>query len=148
VKIDLSIETIENGFILTIGEQKYFCSNSRVIGRRLITILNPDGLPKEFRKGVKNEFMKEKMTNFWKDKIGELQAQIIDMFKIEQYLTVLKVTEKLYPKYKKFGSKKSVLWNAINTSFKSLTKRGFIKRVSAKSKKYELIIKKNLTEEK
>ena len=58
-KIDLSIELIENGILLTVNGKKYINRNYNELGRRLMKELDPAFIPMKH-----NRIIKDRDLNF------------------------------------------------------------------------------------
>lgn len=135
VKLDISLETIENGILVTIDDKKFICRNYNELGRRLISHLD---------RGKNNKSKSLIQKEFMKDKVGKIQTMILKEINNEGFATVKKITEKL--------SEILVdddIWNIrgrVRMSFNNLARRGFIKRHNANSHKYIMVKQKKVTE--
>lgn len=131
MKIDLSIEKIENCYILELNGKKFSCKSPNEIARRIMMELNPECIPMKYRQALKLT-QGEKMSLFFNDKVGHLQKKILEEFKKKKLITVAEITDKLYPKYRKSNPDlyKSGLYLHVNKAFVSLARKGLIEKTN------------------
>lgn len=132
-KIDLAIETLENGYILSIDGKKYIVKNTHEIARRILMCMDPAFIDHRYKKPVGFQFNERK--TFWKDKVGINQKKILELLKKEN-LTAMEITDKLYSPDMVLP-KANFLFN-IRENLRKLAYRDFIERLSATSEKYRL----------
>jgi len=134
MKIDLEVESVENGWILSLDGRKYVCKSPRDIMRKIMAkIEGRETLPhpEAIMKGLKE---------FWRDKIGTLEKKILEIVERDKYTTLDKLTDELaknYPTQPKWATKGN-----LKTILLRLVKKGYLKRTRKGSKKYQLTDKR------
>jgi len=134
MKIDIDLEELENGWVLTLNGKRYACDSPIKIQRKIMNLLMEGKTQKEHYAVVSSA-----LKDFWKDKIGVLQKQILEIVERDKYSTLEDLTAELK------GNYKFEMWEVrgrIKNILMKLVKKGYLKRPSAQSKKYYLTDKR------
>ena len=130
MKVDINLEQLENGWVLTLNGKKVFCSSFAQIQRRIMQVLM-EGKPVR----TQYEILSEKMKEFWKNKIGAMEKEVLKFIEKNHYVTledlVLRFKDR-YPK-RQIWEVRGMLKNIV---LRRLTQKGYITKPSRTSKKY------------
>lgn len=136
MKLDIKIETAENGYVLTINQRKYVFKNERYLARMIINHVTGNAPFQQYGKEHR-ERISQGSKLFQSKVISKFQKEICKIIERDGYSTIDKLTDELYPK-KNYKTDKSTFRSVIRKAIIGLTKKGFVKRPSGISKKYHL----------
>lgn len=134
MKIEMSIEKLENGFILEVNEKRYAILSERDLGRKLFLLLSERNEPKNGLEQYSKEHfkrMEEGKKKFTDATVGELQAKVLKLIAKKGSASINDIGRGLFPDTADWT------WRQyITKTVRILATKRFIKKIS--SRKYAL----------
>lgn len=125
MKVTLEIERLYNGFVVKINDIGYVCASPRDLVRRIIELTETGDITTKA----------EKMQDFWKDKVGEIQKMILEDVNKNGFSTIERIAFALYKEHPDHDLNK--IKSNVRISFMSLRRREFLVRREASKKYYK-----------
>jgi hypothetical protein len=141
MKLDLEVETAENGMIVTINGARFICRDERSLARKIIAFIHSDKPPVGQYSEEHNKRISDSSRMFQSEIIGDLQKEICEIIEKDGYSTIDKITDILYES-RNYKSDKWSLKGYVKGTVKNLLIKGFLRKTNKNANKLYLTDKR------